>query len=147
MTRINLVHPCQLTNKHLLAEYRELPRVITLINKHLSKHGSFNSIDIPATYTLGKGHVKFFYNKPAYLQARYSSIVTELIIRKFNVDDAIYESVERSINTLFYKYTKHNIFVSYTPTPEEVYLNMSRLVIRSKIPACYDEIITFASGN
>ena len=28
MTRINLVHPSQLSDQHLMAEYRELPRIV-----------------------------------------------------------------------------------------------------------------------
>lgn len=54
MTRINLVEPRYLTDEHLLAEYRELPRVFTYVDRHGIAE------DRPESYKLGKGHVKFF---------------------------------------------------------------------------------------
>jgi len=59
MTRINCIPVEELHNKHLLVEYRELPRVFTLAHNAIEK-GRWES---PAAYVLGAGHVKFFYNK------------------------------------------------------------------------------------
>jgi deoxyribonuclease (pyrimidine dimer) len=67
MTRINVVAPRDLTDQHLLAEYRELPRVFTLAQAWLDrgKPGA-----LPERYALGTGHVKFFYDKTDYLAKR-----------------------------------------------------------------------------
>lgn len=63
MTRINCVPVQELSGPHLVAEYRELPRVFALVRK-AALRGSFSQ---PETYTLGKGHVLFFYTRLEYL--------------------------------------------------------------------------------
>lgn len=83
MTRINVVDPKVLTDQHLLAEYREMPRVITASEKHFQKHGTYIPIDQPSQYVLGTGHMKFFYDKHSYLWNRHIDLVNELIKRGF----------------------------------------------------------------
>lgn len=78
MTRINCIDPILLNDKALGAEYRELPRVIGLVLKDQAR---VNPAKIPDRYTLGKGHVKFFYDKVAYLADRYADIVEECLER------------------------------------------------------------------
>ena len=68
MTRINVVPPAELCNKHLLAEYRELPRVFGLAKP---------VDDAPSAYVLGKGHVRFFYDKLGYLAKRQRQIIDD----------------------------------------------------------------------
>lgn len=81
MTRINVaIPPKELTNKHLIAEHREIKRVPNLISK-----GKYSMDNIPDQFTLGKGHVKFFYNKLLYLKNRYEELYQECIRRNFNV--------------------------------------------------------------
>ena len=81
MTRINLgVKPSELCNKHLLAEHRELKRIPNII-----KSGRYSLDNIPKHFTLGTGHVKFFYNKLLYLKKRYIQIHKECLKRGFNV--------------------------------------------------------------
>lgn len=83
MTRINLIPPSELTNKHLLAEYRELPRVF-----HLAKgwyRAGRTGDSLPKAYTLGKGHVRFFYDKLIFLVIRQINIVKEAKRRGFSV--------------------------------------------------------------
>ena len=64
MTRINIgIPPKQLTNKHLIAEHREIKRIPNVISK-----GKYNLKSIPPEFTLGKGHVSFFYDKLQYLK-------------------------------------------------------------------------------
>ena len=59
MTRINSgVKPSELTDKHLLSEAREIKRIPNLIKK-----GRYSMVDQPKTFRLGKGHVKFYYDK------------------------------------------------------------------------------------
>lgn len=42
---------------------------------------------IPEEFTLGQGHVKFFYNKLKYLLDRYNALRQEALQRGFNVSD------------------------------------------------------------
>lgn len=83
MTRINVgVSPKELMNKHLLAEHREIKRIPNLIQK-----GRFRLENVPREFTLGKGHVAFFYNKLEFLKERYQEIHEECLRRGFNVQD------------------------------------------------------------
>lgn len=83
MTRINVGVPVQLlSDKHLIAEHREIKRIPNCIKK-----GKFNLEGIPDKVVLGTGHVKFFYNKLKYLHKRYIEIRDECVNRSFNVSD------------------------------------------------------------
>lgn len=83
MTRINCGIPVkELTNQHLLAEHREIKRIPNLI-----KNGRFNLKGQPKHFTLGTGHVKFFYDKLLYLYKRYKEIYNECLYRGFKVTD------------------------------------------------------------
>ena len=85
MTRINVgIQPEELTNKHLLAEHREIKRIPNCIAK-----GKYNMEGIPDKFKLGTGHVKFFYNKLLYLKKRYISLYNECVKRGFNVQNYI----------------------------------------------------------
>lgn len=83
MTRINVaIPPKLLTDKHLLAEHREIKR----IPNALSKYGKdLNLKNIPGKFTLGTGHVRFFYDKGAYTFHRYLNIYSECKARGFNI--------------------------------------------------------------
>lgn len=78
MTRINLVDPSTLTPLHLLAEYRELPRTFGLIKKW-----QLNPTPLPPKFTMGKGHVRFFYNKAHWLVIRQKLLIEELQYRGY----------------------------------------------------------------
>lgn len=83
MTRINCgIPPVVLTDKHLLAEHREIKRIPNVI-----KRGRYSMKDKPNEFTLGKGHVKFFYDKQLYLYERYQELFLECKKRGFNVTD------------------------------------------------------------
>lgn len=84
MTRINVVPPKELSNLHLVAEYRELPRVFGLVKKAIVKGVKPDDESIPEAYTMGPGHVKFFYNKLGYLAERQDAIVRQMILRGMN---------------------------------------------------------------
>lgn len=75
MTRINCVPVEELCYKHLIAEYRELPRVFELVRKHYSSN---KSDQFPNNYTMGTGHVKFFYDKLQWLSNRYSALIDRM---------------------------------------------------------------------
>jgi len=87
MTRINIVNPRELTDQHLVAEYREIFMVGSSLQRSLrSKSWDINSI--PKRYTLNTGHVKFFYNKGKYLYKRYSDLRKEMRSRGMNPDSS-----------------------------------------------------------
>ena len=73
MTRINVgIDPAQLNNAMLMAEHRELKRIPNLV-----RQGKFRLEGQPARFTLGTGHVKFFYDKLGYLRKRYELLFAE----------------------------------------------------------------------
>ena len=81
MTRINAgIPPANLTTKHLIAEHREIKRIPNCIAK-----GKYNLKGQPQEFTLGIGHVKFFYTRLAYLKKRYEEIYAECIYRGLQV--------------------------------------------------------------
>ncbi len=85
MTRINCaILPAELSTKHLIAELREIKR----IPNHILNTNNLNMNGIPLIFTLGKGHVKFFYNKLGYLYKRYQALYYEAKeIRGFKIND------------------------------------------------------------
>ncbi len=81
MTRINCgIPPAELTTRHLIAEHRELKRIPNCVSR-----GRYNLNSSPKEFTLGKGHVAFFYNKLLYLKNRYEELYKECKSRNFNV--------------------------------------------------------------
>lgn len=81
MTRINVgIKPKELPDRQLLAEHREIKRIPNCIAK-----GKYSMTNQPQTFTLGTGHVKFFYNKLKYLYRRYLNLYLECVRRGFNV--------------------------------------------------------------
>ena len=83
MTRINYgIDPKMLSNKHLLAEWRELIRIPNSV-----KTGKYNYLNSTSEFKLGSGHVKFFYDKIGYLKNRWDLIVAECLNRGFSISD------------------------------------------------------------
>ena len=113
MTRINVgIPPAELTDKHLLAEHREIKRIPNCVNK-----GKYNMDGIPDRFKLGKGHVKFFYNKLFYLFKRYIELYTECKNRGFNVQN--YAKA--------WDHTPEELLNDYKPTERD------RLIIQQRI--------------
>ena len=86
MTRINLVDPSELTDQHLIAEYREIFMVGGSLKRTLISKSGYREDRVPLNYTLNKGHVYFFYNKGKYLHNRYILLINEMKTRGFNPD-------------------------------------------------------------
>ena len=83
MTRINVgIAPEELPDKLLIAEHREIKRIPNVV-----KSGRFSLANQPKSFTLGVGHVKFFYNRLLYLRERYEGLYRECLKRGFNVQD------------------------------------------------------------
>lgn len=83
MTRINLVHPIELTDQHLIAEYREIRLLCANLQRTLKSRHGFVKSKQPNQFTLNKGHVYFFYNKGKYLHRRFNQIKNEMVRRGF----------------------------------------------------------------
>ena len=77
MTRINCIDPALLSDKHLGAEYRELPRVFGLVRDAIARGESPADPRNPGQYVLGAGHVRFFYPRLGYLLTRYQQLCDE----------------------------------------------------------------------
>ena len=86
MTRINIISPSELTDQHLIAEYREITMVPAALNRTLKSKAGFIKNRISKNYTLNTGHVYFFYDKGLYLNKRYDKLVDEMKSRGFNPD-------------------------------------------------------------
>lgn len=82
MTRINLIPPSELSGPHLVAEYRELPRVFSLAHKASLSVKPWTDRQ-PREYTLGTGHVLFFYDKLGFLADRHKELVEEMLHRGY----------------------------------------------------------------
>ena len=83
MTRINAsIKPLELTNAHLLAEIRELPRILNTVKSGKAKVE--NKTDV---FKLGSNHTTFFYGRLKYLVNRHKNLVSEAKLRGFNIMD------------------------------------------------------------
>lgn len=121
MTRINLISPSDLTNRHLVAEYKEITQFCHLVKKRVDSKSSFD--DIPKRYTLNGGHCKFFYNKGAYLFFRLVSIKDEMVRRNLKVD---LDKYEEKIKRIRESYSK-DLFNDYVPITEEYKIVIERI--------------------
>ena len=119
MTRINCVPVEELTDKHLGAEYRELPRLFGQIQKAIERGESPNDPRNPTEYKLGKGHTRFFYNKVAWLIVRYKSLVIECERRGRVVNFPRVPDSVRTIPAIWWGV--------WTPTPEALEINRQRI--------------------
>ena len=87
MTRINIVPTQELSDQHLVAEYREIFMVGSALARTLKSPNRDKSLSsIPEKFTLNTGHVKFFYNKGEYLHKRYIALQEEMKARGMNPD-------------------------------------------------------------
>ena len=87
MTRINLVKVQELTDQHLVAEYREIFMVGSALQRSLkSPNWEKTKKSLPVEFTLNGGHVKFLYNKGKYLHKRYLGLVNEMKRRGMKPD-------------------------------------------------------------
>ncbi len=86
MTRINIIPVSELTDQHLIAEYREITMVPAALKRTLRSKVGLRKEKISKRFTLNTGHVYFFYDKGLYLNNRYQEIITEMKLRGFNPD-------------------------------------------------------------
>jgi hypothetical protein len=118
MTRINCgIPPKDLTDKHLLAEHREIKRIPNCIAK-----GKYNMKNQPKEFTLGEGHVKFFYDKLGYLLIRYHQLHGECMLRGFDIE--FYGDAWKDV-------PKH-LMNGYKPTERDIQIVRERIAERLK---------------
>ena len=86
MTRINIIDVSELTDQHLIAEYREITMVPGSLKRTLVSKIGYQEKGVPKKCTVNGGHVYFFYNKGKYLNYRYLEIRNEMKSRGFNPD-------------------------------------------------------------
>lgn len=121
MTRLNLLPPQELSDQHLLAEYREIPRILK--NK-------VNISDAPEKYCLGKGHVKFARKHLLFTLERYKLVCLEMSYRGFVVNFP-YSDMEKYLIAQGYMDENgvwtDSQYTNYTPTADDIALNSQRL--------------------
>ena len=136
MTRINVVPVTMLSNKHLMAEYKEITRPFGKVRKHIEAGRKPSDLDIPETYRLGKGHETFFFDKLAYLHCRYIDLFEELKSRRFLIDSNKFELCD----SMMMEFNSSDWYKDYTATHEAIYLNMARLARRSGFEDTLEEL-------
>lgn len=129
VTRINVIDPSKLIRQHLVAEYREITRLPGNLEKSLKRKKPFSVDEIPQNYTLGKGHVKFFYNKMLFLQKRFEMLVKEMIYRGYS---------PKFTDITIFERCPDGFFRDYVPTEEAV--NINNIRINERIDASKKEV-------
>ena len=132
MTRINLISPKELCDQHLLAEHRELTRIPNAVAK-----GKFHLKGQPEEYKLGEGHVRFFFNKMAFLKRRYDELHTECKARGFNVQYIWPETLPSS----------PELWLDYQPTDAALEINRQRIQERMPPKARFTAHQSFAPNK
>ena len=108
--------------------------------KRIEKYGvdkALTGCTIPEQYTLNTGHETFFFDKLQWLFHRHNSVFDECIKRGFDIDEDKFCKISGSFvrqlwDTPYWNY--------WEPTPEDMYLNMARLVRRCKYGKVVEEL-------
>ena len=125
MTRINLLHPSELHQKHLSGEIHEITRVFGLVRKaiarKINKYNFAQKVKQPKAYTMGEGHVLFFYNKLGWVADRYEALYDEWEARGYSSANRISrEELLKGIDSWWQG--------GYTPTPEAIEISRQRIM-------------------
>jgi len=98
-----------------------MPRLVKNLHNSLNRKIPFNLNEIPSEYVLGKGHVKFFFDKFEFLHKRHIEITKELLLRGYKLnytDSSIFASVDKKW------------YNDYVPTEKEIETNRRRVIER-----------------
>jgi len=127
MTRINSgIHPKELIDQHLVAEYREIGRIGTLLENKIKKSFPLN---IPDKFCLGTGHMSFFLNKGKFIENRFEQIKIEMAKRGY--------STNLNFRNSWLKCNRLDLYNDYSPTEEAVNQLKERIKIRTPKNARY----------
>jgi deoxyribonuclease (pyrimidine dimer) len=121
MTRINVVPVQELSRQHLVAEYREIVRVFALARK--AQYSNFERKQ-PTEYTLGTGHVLYFYDKLGYIKQRYTELIDEMHTRGYTCKPVCLVEASSGI--------REALFKTYTPTAKALEINRQRIQQRTE---------------
>lgn len=121
MTRINIISVKKISNKQLMAEYHESIRVFSYVLKSKKIPE-----DIPSRYCLGKGHVKFFFNKIPYLLNRYKEINQELTNRGYRLNNETFSKNLEKGKLALTKYPEIQVN-NWIPSSEEMMVNQAQV--------------------
>lgn len=110
----------ELTDKHLLAEHHELPRIFGAALRWYDA-GKYHTEALPVEYCMGKGHMKFFYNKLMFCFNRQRQLYDECKRRDF---DAFFDT-RKSLHD--FHNTPSILLNNYTPTAEALDINRRRI--------------------
>lgn len=128
MTRINCIPPQELTGPHLVAEYRELPRIFTLARAAIERGEKPDDPRNPRSYTLGKGHVRFFYPRLGFLVKRQKALIDEMLRREYQPSYRTTEHLIENIPALW--------CADWQPDEAAIALNKARIAERlNKAPS------------
>jgi deoxyribonuclease (pyrimidine dimer) len=108
-------------DQHILAEYFELPRIFKLVSNHWMKGRKPSELDIPDTYRLGSGHMKFFYDKLTYLHDRHGELFRVGTNRNLTLE------VDPNARSYCLPPTYDGWWNDYEPTEEALLENRKRL--------------------
>ena len=122
MTRINIVVPSELTDQHLIAEYREIFMVAGSLKRTLVSKDGYQESKVPVNYKLNTGHVYFFYDKGKYLHNRYNELIREMKDRGFS------PSEDRPFP--FSIFSDNGLYNDWTPTIEDYEVIRQRIAER-----------------
>lgn len=140
MTRINCVPPETLCQQHLVAEYRELPRIFGAVRKAVERGEQATDPRNPPTYRLGAGHVRFFYPRLGYLVNRQAAIVTEMKQRGITVN---FEAPTRDK----FDDIGDEWFGDWTPDETAIAINVARITERMPAKPIFREMRVTSTGR
>jgi deoxyribonuclease (pyrimidine dimer) len=123
LTRINCIPPSELSGPHLVAEYRELPRIFGLARAALARGERPDDRRNPTIYTLGKGHVRFFYPRLGFLVKRQATLIVEMKQRGYRPN---FTDPERLLDGIPKEWC-----ADWIPDYEAIALNRQRIKERS----------------
>lgn len=98
-----------------------MPMVTASLKRSLSSNNGVEWKKLPTNYTLNKGHVKFFYDKGAWLEKRWHMIIDEALSRGWNVDRSRMD---------FSVWQENDAMNDYNVQPNDIQTNLERIVQR-----------------
>lgn len=120
--RINVVPVKELMDQHLVAEYREIKMLPKMLVRSLKSKNGVDFDALPKSYTMGKGHGKFFYNKLEFIQARFKMLLVEMVARGFSIN-----SDKLFMDNFDYSALSSVQNVSYIPCDIHIEINRARI--------------------
>lgn len=120
MTRVNVIPVKELSDQHLIAEYRELPRCIKQ---------EMDTSFAPESYCLGIGHMLWARKHGAYLLKRHLDICFEMDFRGFH-RNMVWDAHNKLLNEScsLGGFLHEDEFNDYQPTRADIKLNRARIV-------------------